>query len=333
MRAAGIDPLDHFVAHGWREGRRPNPYFDPAWYLAEYPDVREAELNPLLHYVRHGEAERRRPGPHFDPAWYALAEDLPAGTPALRHFLDNRLRRPVAPCAALYAVPHLAAHAGDRRAGRDPVLQHLARGAADAAPPDRRLVAESGLLESNHYLIRSADVHEAGVDPVLHFCTHGWRENRNPNPYFDTAWYRDTNPRVDRLGLNPLVHYLAEGEAAGRRPVVYFDPDWYRREYGIGQGSALAHYLRHRRSQSVSPTPHFDVAWYVARYGEQIGPDRDPFAHFLYAGTYRDVDPSAAFDGREYRRRVLGRRSRNFPQLLQVGRDNPLIHRLRLDYR
>jgi hypothetical protein len=66
--AAATDPLAHFCGFGWREGRRPNPWFEPAWYLAANADVRKSGLNPLLHYSRHGEVEGRRPSPLFDPA-------------------------------------------------------------------------------------------------------------------------------------------------------------------------------------------------------------------------------------------------------------------------
>ncbi|MBS0213549.1 MAG: glycosyltransferase [Proteobacteria bacterium] len=37
------------------------PGFDPAFYLAEYPDVRAAGLDPYQHYLEHGKAEGRLP--------------------------------------------------------------------------------------------------------------------------------------------------------------------------------------------------------------------------------------------------------------------------------
>ena len=60
--------LLHFCRYGWREGRKPNQYFDPAWYLEHNPDVRAAGMNPLLHYMRHGDQEgRRRSGISIPP--------------------------------------------------------------------------------------------------------------------------------------------------------------------------------------------------------------------------------------------------------------------------
>ncbi len=51
----------HYAVHGWREGREPGTGFDPGFYLAAYPEVRQARANPLLHYVLHGRREGRSP--------------------------------------------------------------------------------------------------------------------------------------------------------------------------------------------------------------------------------------------------------------------------------
>lgn len=56
---AGIDPLDHFLQHGWREGRDPNRRFSLKDYLDANPDVAEAGINPFVHYVVAGRAEGR----------------------------------------------------------------------------------------------------------------------------------------------------------------------------------------------------------------------------------------------------------------------------------
>ena len=58
---AGIDPLDHFLHQGWREGRAPNSTFDVAYYLETNQDVASAGINPLLHYVWAGQREGRLP--------------------------------------------------------------------------------------------------------------------------------------------------------------------------------------------------------------------------------------------------------------------------------
>jgi hypothetical protein len=59
VRAAGIDPALHYLVHGSREGRDPGPLFSSKAYLVRYPDVAEAGVNPLLHYETQGRRENR----------------------------------------------------------------------------------------------------------------------------------------------------------------------------------------------------------------------------------------------------------------------------------
>jgi len=336
VRDDELDPLVNFCRVGWREGRRPNQYFDPEWYLERHPDVRAAGMNPLLHYVRHGDHEGRRPVPHFDPAWYRRAYDIPPDALTLAHFLTQRSSGGFAPIPELLAVLHLAPYRDDPFAGDDPFAHYLDDMVRERREPfpDPEIIAGSGLIDPDHYLTNGKDAGEAQIDPVEHFCRHGWREGRTPNSYFDLAWYQRTNPLLARLTINPVIHYILEGEAAGRRPVPYFDPLWYRATYRIPHDQvALAHFLSHRRSQAFSPTPLFDVGWYVEQRAAELAAGSDPFAHFLQAGTARDIDPSPAFDSAAYRKRHLGRPSRVFSQLMDPERDNPLVHHLRSGYR
>jgi hypothetical protein len=61
VRLAGIDPLQHYLEYGWREGRNPSRGFDTRYYLAQNLDVVEAGENPLVHFARIGAAEGRQP--------------------------------------------------------------------------------------------------------------------------------------------------------------------------------------------------------------------------------------------------------------------------------
>lgn len=63
VRQSGKDAAEHYHVHGWKEGRKPGPEFDTDYYLAAYPDVREADSNPLLHFIQHGADEGRQPNP------------------------------------------------------------------------------------------------------------------------------------------------------------------------------------------------------------------------------------------------------------------------------
>ncbi|SAL05615.1 hypothetical protein AWB81_07234 [Caballeronia arationis] len=54
---ASGDPLEHFLAHGWKENTDPSAFFSTTLYLDNYPDVRDAQINPVVHYLRKGRQE------------------------------------------------------------------------------------------------------------------------------------------------------------------------------------------------------------------------------------------------------------------------------------
>lgn len=59
LAKANVNPLMHYIRHGWKEGRNPSPRFDSNKYLEMYPDVKNANINPLLHYIKFGKKENR----------------------------------------------------------------------------------------------------------------------------------------------------------------------------------------------------------------------------------------------------------------------------------
>lgn len=62
--------------------------FDPAWYQQRYPDIKAAAVDPLQHFVCHGAAEGRDPLATFSLTGYAVAHQLPLSE-ALKHWLSQ----------------------------------------------------------------------------------------------------------------------------------------------------------------------------------------------------------------------------------------------------
>ncbi|MQP67296.1 hypothetical protein GE253_18375 [Niveispirillum sp. SYP-B3756] len=54
-----ITAWQHYQDYGWREGRDPSAFFDTSDYLTRHGDVKAAGVNPLDHYLIFGEAEGR----------------------------------------------------------------------------------------------------------------------------------------------------------------------------------------------------------------------------------------------------------------------------------
>jgi glycosyltransferase involved in cell wall biosynthesis len=62
VRAAGVDPFEHFLLYGYREGRNPSARFNIKYYSARY--LRGSlQVNPFLHYLEH----KHEPGVYGSP--------------------------------------------------------------------------------------------------------------------------------------------------------------------------------------------------------------------------------------------------------------------------
>ena len=93
------------------------------------------------------------------------------------------------------------------------------------------------------YLQTYPDILNAGLDPYQHWLQYGASENRWPNRYFNTAWYRSTYG-LSAL-VNPLTDYHNGGWQAGRHPSPEFSTTAYHTAYpDTAAYDPLHHYLR-----------------------------------------------------------------------------------------
>ncbi len=87
----------------------------------------------------------------------------------------------------------------------------------------RRVLADSGLFMAGHYQHTCPGIAAARTDPLRHYCDEGWRERRQPNPYFDPGYYRARTLGGAR-DTKPLLHYALLGSSKDARPDAYLDP-------------------------------------------------------------------------------------------------------------
>jgi hypothetical protein len=52
VKAQNIDPFEHYIKHGWREGKNPSETFETTFYVRQYLYTNKYNLNPLADYVR-----------------------------------------------------------------------------------------------------------------------------------------------------------------------------------------------------------------------------------------------------------------------------------------
>ncbi|HEY1933156.1 MAG TPA: hypothetical protein VGG99_14170 [Acetobacteraceae bacterium] len=139
--SAGIEPLAHFCAFGWKENRQPNFYFNLAWYSATNPDVQRLQVNPLVHYCLVGEAADRRPVVYFEPGWYRRTYGLAADGSPLAHYLANRRTQKYSP-NSLFDPAWYIAHCDEKlHARRDVFAHYLVAGMQKDVPPSAQFDA------------------------------------------------------------------------------------------------------------------------------------------------------------------------------------------------
>lgn len=179
VAASGLNPLRHYLASGWQEGRQPHPLFDGIWYLERYPDVRAAGVSPLLHYLTTGHAEARSPHPLFDGGWYL--ENNPdvaeAGINPLLHYLATGHLEGRSPHPLFDAEWYLEQNPDVREAGVNPLVHYVQAGYREGRDPHPSF---AGDWYARTYMGARSD-----LAPLIDYVIGGWKVGARPNPGFD----------------------------------------------------------------------------------------------------------------------------------------------------
>ncbi|WP_013323094.1 hypothetical protein [Gloeothece verrucosa] len=146
------------------------------------------------------------------------------------------------------------------------------------------LIIESGLFQTGYYWQQNPEVEKAGIDPLGHYLDYGAAQGRKPNPLFDTAYYLQQNPEVAQSGVNPLAHYYQNGAREGRKP-----------------------------------NPLFDTSYYLEQNPDVAESGLNPLVHYLQEGGYQGRKPNPLFNSGYYLQQN--------PEVAQSG-VNPLVHYL-----
>ncbi len=326
VAAAGVDPYQHFMAHGWSEGRNPNAWFDVPYYLSQNPDVAAAGANALTHFEQHGWHENRDPSLLFSAAQYLAANpDVgAAGVDPLLHYVQNGqgegrmafLPGGTAPADALVDPAFYDKQLGATIVPGGTAGQQQAAWSYDASGWQKGL-NPNVFFDSNYYLAQNPDVKAAGVDPLTHFEQHGWHEGRDPSLLFSAAQYLAANPDVRAAGVDPLLHYVQNGQGEGRMAFLpggaaAADPliraDYYDKQLGAtlvptgtaAQQQAASSYDASGWQRGLNPDAFFDTSYYLSHNPDVAAAHVDPVKHFEQYGWHEGRNPSAQFSTSKY---------------------------------
>ncbi len=190
----------------------------------------------------------------------------------------------------------------------------------------------STALDGAFYRAVNPDLADAGVDPIRHYAETGWREGRDPAPWFSTQAYLKANPDVAKAGWNPLHHYLTQGRRQGReiapaataaayllsRARRTIDTGWtFESLTGAASADAVADEAETALRQRALAATEFDAAFYASANVDVVGAGFDPLDHFLSSGWREGRDPTPTFSVRDY--------LETYPDIAQAG-VNPFVH-------
>lgn len=266
VAANKIDPLEHYLHYGWREGRDPSASFSTHDYLELYPELAGGDICPLIDAARRG---YKVP----DPAEKAAA----AGRAAIRNLADFASSR----------QGHAASDPADAAAAApktDP----------NEAPNDyfQRVLSLIGLPQDIRPEILTDGILNGLFDPETHrgdddadltagelllrYVMRDMDRGIPPGPLFDTEYYL---ARAAEAGLPPCEnnrvfrHWHNHGRKARIAPTPIFDEDDYvdlNRDLTTYPGWVFDHYAVHGLKEGRQSQRTFTLA--RTRFDEQSAP-------------------------------------------------------------
>jgi glycosyltransferase involved in cell wall biosynthesis len=124
------------------------PYFDREWYLLHYSDVREGCFEPLEHYLAYGAREGRRPNKYFDPVFYrsTISRSLLPDRAELVDYHDRGWWEGAQPSIDFDTIAYIEAYPDVAAAKMEPLAHYLAFGRIENRQVHRRKTTASETL-------------------------------------------------------------------------------------------------------------------------------------------------------------------------------------------
>ncbi|MCF8233839.1 MAG: hypothetical protein K9G67_15620 [Bacteroidales bacterium] len=152
VQAANLDPIEHFLRVGWKEGKCPSVDFSSAHYLEKNPDVKKSGKHPFIHYLRYGKAEKRP----------TISKTEQERLSTLKKIIDSGLWD---------SDYYLAKNDDVKSAGVNPLLHFLDSGGFEGRNP-------SEYFDTRFYIDQYPDVRQSGINPLVHYILVGREEGK-----------------------------------------------------------------------------------------------------------------------------------------------------------
>jgi len=255
--------------------RRASPYFDPAWYLEQNPEVGPEGFAPLLHYLTTGRRGGRRPSQFFDGKQIDIPHELATRIIEESGLFDSKW--------------YLHKHADVARAGVDP-LQHYAFGGHR-----EKNRSPNAMFDASWYASQSPDLREYGWNPLVHYILLGASKSLTTHPLFDSRWVE--NATGDEIPETRLGILLGKATSDGIGPNEFFDPQFYLKrhpESGRYPGGVFGHFIEVGWKEGFDPSERFSTEGYLRANRDVQERGTNPLVHFILSGRAEGRNPRPA---------------------------------------
>lgn len=341
-----IDPIDHFLTLGSREGFNPSELFDSKWYKREYN--LKPNTNSLLHYLVEGKKnyylkkdvknenyfdikdtqEYRiiNESNLFDKEWYKKQYNID-NNDSLTHYLTKGYVKGFNP-SELFDIND---YSDNEKTNRDIFIEYIIdnsflnddKNGFDYDDVDIKdtyeytLISESGLFDSSYYLKK----YELNVyDPIAHYILKGYKKGYNPNSNFDSYWYTINHDEIINNGQIPLINYILSGKIYPTNPNYSIiksveKPIINKKDNKIKTETDYSNYNLDDY-ELLNNSKYFNKEFYL-KHNKSIPANIDPLVYFIVKGWKNNDIVSKYFDPEYY--------LEYNPDIASSGL-NPLIH-------
>ncbi|WP_312079973.1 glycosyltransferase [Leclercia sp.] len=316
LRNSNVDACEHYYYYGWKEGRRPNPYFDTTWYSNLYSIKNKC---PLLHYIDKStnkpceafvENKKSKDAivlTHKDLAKYLITKKCSSNI--INYYkLDTIQKRFEIESENLFDHDWYKKNRPDLDSNNVNLLEHyLLFGVHEGTTPNE--------FFDQKYYIDQAGGSLGEIEPLIHYNKIGWKTGLNPSEKFDISLYLSNNQDVLLAGVEPLSHYLNYGIKENRSGLVdvsvndpiyktgLFASNWYletNEDLRDSNINPFLHFTLFGLKEQRNPNPFFDIKWYAKKYLKGKQKDINPILHYSEHGWKVGNNPSPKFDTKKY---------------------------------
>ena len=201
IKSSNVDPLIHYIKHGYKENRNPSASFNTKFYLNNYKDVKKSGLNPLIHYALYGIKEKRTClGNNYSNS--SGHKDIIPKSSERHEDIISRGTDEINKLKLFDAEWYLNRYPDVKSKKIDPFLHYLNNGYKEGRWPSEN-------FDTNYYVEHYPDVNKSGLNPLIHYALYGIKENRttianyesfndNEFKYFSSEQINNIIPVLDK---------------------------------------------------------------------------------------------------------------------------------------